>query len=304
MSIIALGVSEILLKNFTGLGNPLLYDRNPLYGFRPKPNQVIAPKMNIKSFYGARVVINNLGLRENDAWDASPSGKMLFLGDSVTYGGQYIETEQLFTSVAEQYLPGWQVGNGAVNGWGVENMVGLVVDYGFTPAEVVVTCVIEGDFYRGTAKVASVPFWVVRPRLALQDIAMHFVWKMNQLRYGGFGFPAEWDDTDLYKIVDKAARRLEELDIYLKQRQVKHLIFVLPTMEEVVSGGSTDERVRQALRRHNVAGEYLLENLLSMEPDAGRRREWYKDEVHLAASGHKAYGDIIGNTLSQMLKSR
>ncbi len=212
LSIISL---EVFLKTTSGLGNPVLYEINPLYGYRPKPNQVIEPKGGMSFLYASRVTINNLGLRAADNWNTDPSNKIIFLGDSVTYGGQYVDDSQLFSTLSGNALPAWQVGNAGVNAWGVENIVGLVRDSGFSPAEVIVTCVIEGDFYRGTTRVSSVPLWIKPPRFALQDLLMHNVWRINESRYGTSIDNVVQNEEQLDRIVDRAARRLRDLDDFL-----------------------------------------------------------------------------------------
>jgi hypothetical protein len=296
--LIGLMALELFLRSFSGLGNPVLYELSPLYGFRPKPNQVIEPKGGIGFLYGARVTINNLGLRAAGEWDVSPANKVIFLGDSVTYGGQYVADDQLFSSIAGSALPGWQTGNGGVNAWGVENIAGLVLDYGFSPAEIVVTCLIEGDFYRGTTRVSSVPFWTERPRFALQDLLMQFIWRVNESRYGSSIDGMIQDAHHLDRIVDRAAKRLRGLDDHYKQQHIQHFIFVLPTRSQVFDKAPLDDLVRQALIRYDIDAQYLLPKLLAMEKDASQRREWFHDEVHLEVSGHTAYGALIGETVA------
>jgi hypothetical protein len=296
--LIGLVALELFLRNFSGLGNPVLYELSPLYGYRPKSDQVIEPRGGMGFLYGARVTNNNLGLRAAGEWDDNPAGKVLFLGDSVTYGGQYVADDQLFSSVAGNSLPGWQVGNGGVNAWGVENIAGLVLDYGFSPAEVVVTCLIEGDFYRGTTRASSVPFWTERPRFGLQDLLMHVIWRINESRYGSSVDAAVQDQAHLDRIVDRAVKRLVELDHYYQQQRVRHFVFILPSRSQVVGEEPPDDRVRLALGRYGIDASYLLPGLRAMEPDARNRRGWYHDEVHLEPSGHTAYGILIGGALA------
>jgi len=295
---------ELFLRTFSGLGNPVLYELSPLYGYRPKPDQVIEPKGGMGFFYGARVSINNLGLRAAGAWNDKPAGKILFLGDSVTYGGQYVADDQLFSSLAAERLPGWQVGNGGVNAWGVENIAGLVLDYGFSPAEVVVTCLIEGDFYRGTTRASSVPFWLERPRFALQDLLMQLIWRANESRYGSSVAGAVRDDEHLDRIVRRAVQRLLALDDHYRQQELPHFIFILPTRSQVVDGEPVDPHVRSALALHGIEVRYLLPALLAREADADGRRAWFHDEVHLGPAGHVAYGALIGEALAASLGVR
>jgi len=299
--VICLLVLELFLKIFSGLGNPPLYELSPLFGYRLKANQTIEPPGGMGFLYGARLTTNNLGLRAAEEWDENPKGKILFLGDSVTYGGQYVGDEHLFTSVVKERLSGWQVGNGGVNAWGVENIVGLLKGYGLSPAEVVVTCLIEGDFYRGLTRAASMPLWTERPRFALQHLLMHLMWQINRTRYGGQVNKVPESEVHRDKIVERAVGRLKSLNRKLKQEQVKHIIFILPTRSQVLDGEQPDERVRRFLRENEVAVEDLLPALQALEPDRGARRAWFHDEVHLEVAGHQVYGNLIGERLAKLL---
>lgn len=297
--------AEVFLKTFTGLGNPLLYETNPLYGYRPLPNQVIKPKGGMGFLYAARVTTNNLGLRATADWDANPAQKILFLGDSVTYGGQYVNDEQLFSSVAGSVLEGWQVGNGGVNAWGVENIVGLVMDYDFSPAEVVVICLIEGDFYRGTTRVASLPVWTTRPDFALRDMFMHNLWRINELaRYGSSVDTVTPDAAQQEKIVNRAARHLKGLVSHLQNSGVRSYVFILPTQEQVVGDEPLDSEVQNALAKHQVQAVYLLPELRDLEPDVAKRRAWFHDSVHLEPPGHLAYGTLLSKRLKKQLSPK
>ncbi len=72
--------TELLLRESMGLGRPVLYDANPFYGYRPLPNR------QYTRFGGAQIRFNNLALRAEANFDQDPNDKILFLGDSVTYG--------------------------------------------------------------------------------------------------------------------------------------------------------------------------------------------------------------------------
>lgn len=293
---------ELFLRTFSGLGNPPLYELSPLYGYRLKAGQNIEPKGGMGFLYAARLTTNNLGLRAAEDWSPDPGGKILFLGDSVTYGGQYVPDAELFSSIAGSRLPGWQVGNGGINAWGVENIVGLVKDYGFTPAEVVVTCVIEGDFYRGLTRASSLPLWTERPHFALQDLLMNLIWRANESRYGSSIDAVVQDEAHLDKIVDRAAKRLKALKRYLDRRGMRFFLFILPTRSQIVAGVAPDHRVEQALKKYGITADYLLPDLLALEPDAEKKREWFHDEVHLEPAGHQAYGTLIGKELTLELQ--
>src|SRR5262245_15331833 len=101
--------TEIGLR-MVGLGDPVIYEVNPDYGYRPRPNQMV------HRFGGAIVRINNLGIRTDEDWETT-ANKVLFAGNSVTYGGSYVSNGDLFAlrAVPEGY--GWVGGSAGVNAW-------------------------------------------------------------------------------------------------------------------------------------------------------------------------------------------
>src|SRR5204862_432522 len=114
-------LANAALSKFTGMGHPVLFYANPVYGYRMLPNQ------ETWRFGGAHFKINNLGLRAREDWDRGTRDKILFVGDSVTYGGNRIANEDLFSELATQGLPGFHSGNAGVPNWGVENYTALIV---------------------------------------------------------------------------------------------------------------------------------------------------------------------------------
>src|SRR5437867_13073645 len=123
------GLGEAALR-LAGFGHPILYDNRAAYGYRPLPDQTR------RRFGGARVHVNNLGLRGADVTPERPPGALrrLFLGDSRTWGGSCVDDAQVFATIAADRLPRRHPGRftpvaalgGAVNGWGGETSAGLV----------------------------------------------------------------------------------------------------------------------------------------------------------------------------------
>ena len=144
-----------------GLGGPVLYDSSPIYGYRPLPGK------EYSRFYGETIKFNNLSLRAENDWDDKRENKILFLGDSVTYGGSYIDNKELFSCLAVKDFDDYESGNAGVNGWGVENIYGLVVESNFLPAQIYVTTLPEGDFHRGLTRLQGMPIFNNSPKKAI-----------------------------------------------------------------------------------------------------------------------------------------
>ena len=90
---------------------------NILYGYAPKINQ---KKYRIKN---SKITINDRGLRTIFNWNEKRNNKIIFLGDSVTYGGSYIDDTKLFSHIVCEKIKSYLCGNAGVNSYGVYNTV-------------------------------------------------------------------------------------------------------------------------------------------------------------------------------------
>ena len=110
--------TEIYLKNL-GLGDPIRYDSSIFFGYSPKSNQ------QKKRINNSKVTINDIGLRSIYDWKQIKGKKIIFLGDSVTYGGSYIDDKETFVYLSCKNLKNPQLicGNAGVNAYGIFNIV-------------------------------------------------------------------------------------------------------------------------------------------------------------------------------------
>ena len=76
-----------------GLGTPLLYETDNIVGYRLKPNQSVIRRNK------AKVTTDSDGFRIGNKKLLNEDYEFIvFVGDSVTYGGSYIDNKNLFTS--------------------------------------------------------------------------------------------------------------------------------------------------------------------------------------------------------------
>jgi len=287
-----LGATEIVLRCF-GVGRPVLYDSNALYGYRPLPNQRLSP------LFGPTLRFNNLGLRCDDDWDGSPAGHVLFLGDSVTFGGN-VSNDELFSTLAVKDLPGEQGCNAGVNAWGVENIHGLLVDRGFLPAHVYVTVLIEDDFYRGMMRLHGQLLWCHAPSSALAHVAWNVLHLADERRrYVNWAWYAT--DEVLDAVVDKAARQLAETDAMLAAKGFRHLVYISPMRDQVLHGAARDGRVAARLARYGIRARYIADAVQALGSTASEKEALFYDNVHLSRQGHALWASVIRRDLRELV---
>ncbi len=284
-------LSEIVLRNFFGFGSPILYDSNPLYGYRPIPNQ------NQKRFSGAKIRINNLGLRALSDWDENKDNKILFLGDSVTYGGSYISNEELFSTKSIGNMSGYISGNAGVNAWGVDNIYGLIIQKEFFPAKHYITVLIEEDFHRGLTRLHGLPFWCESPKYALKELIFYFYYMQMNHRYKHWHHFS--DKTAREKVISIAVKKLKEIDLKLKEKGFTHKIFISPSRSQILNNTPKDELVFDKLKEEKLDVRYISQDLVNL--DREQKEKIFYDEVHLTSRGHELYGGLIGEYLKTVI---
>ena len=290
---VATAVAELTLRYALGLGSPVLYALHPAYGYRPRPDQSV--------FRRAHVRINNIGLRGLD-WDRERKNKILFLGDSVTYGGSFINNRELFSELAVVGLEGWQSGNAGVNAWGVENVHGLVVGADFTPAAVYVTTLLERDFHRGLTRISGLPYWCRAPGSALEEAAQQLLPDLLQLDGCAKSALGAAPQIRAAASVERAVRRLAEMDAHLKRRGLLHLIFISPTRAQLVEGHPKNVRLQKLLLGSGLKVTYLQDEAALARVSAQTRAGWFVDHHHLSRQGHAAWARVIRAHLEHHLK--
>ncbi len=279
-----------------GLGKIVVYESNPIYGYRPVAQQDVTRHPNTP------IKINNLGLRANKDWDSHDfAHKILFLGDSVTYGGSYIANDQLFSSLVAKSFPKFETANAGVNGWGVNNVHAFVKELQFLPAQVYVSVFPEGDFYRGLNRIGGQPFWTHKPDYALEELFQYFIYKLQLKKAPGFNINTASNEEKML-IVDIAARNLKDLDKFLKDNNRDHLIFITPSLNELQGITKQDEIIKSALLKYGLQVIYIKDYLGSV-PET-QIKAYYHDDIHLSEMGHQKWAELISVELKDIVLHR
>ena len=150
-------LAEMYLSNI-GLGDPIVYDRNYVYGYAPKSNQK-RERLN-----KAIVSINDVGLRSNENWLGKKDyRKIIFYGDSVTYGGSYIDDKETFVYLSCNKLKNLKIlcGNAGVNSYGIHNIIyRSKYDLRLKDIYLKVFIIVPDDFYRGLQNSRTAHFYL------------------------------------------------------------------------------------------------------------------------------------------------
>ena len=285
-------ISEIFLRSI-GLGEPIIYEENIAYGYAPLPNQ---ESIRLRK---SRVKINSSGLRSDQDWTKENVKKILFLGDSVTYGGSYIDNPRLFSEQVCKHLLDYDVcGNAGVNSYGVLNMVlRSRYDYRISDADIVVFVVINGDFTRGITSSNVAHYFLNNPKTYFPAVeeALSFIgykYDINKFISKSGSKPS---DEKLYNnsvigAIEFAIITLNDEIERLNKKGKKVYVFYSPYLNEISS------------KKQNTATSMIkkeVTNLIDMTEYFKNKKNLFYDNVHYENSGHDLVAKIISETIER-----
>jgi hypothetical protein len=285
-----LALAELALR-YLGLGNPILYYTNASYRYAQQPNQKQVRR------HGATVTIDSKGLRGARDWTSAADAKILFVGDSVTWAGTYIDDRQTFSDRVcvelEQMLrKRFVCGSASANGYGTDNMAARIRHMNIDDARVLVVTVIAPDTIRGLADAEGQFLFTrhpPRPFPALWEFSAFAAWKVFHLLR-----PLERRaDDDL----TTAERSLENLFAALREtaRPDRKVLLVLSPLRDELNRQESEltHRVRAVLAR---SGFPILDLHAAVSEAASG--PFYYDRMHLDVLGHRFYGSRIARQLA------
>ena len=293
--LVLLIMSECVLRN-VGLGDPVIYYSDPAFGYSLEPNQ------KLERLRDSTVTINESGLRSLQTWENADKKKILFLGDSVTYGGSYVTDEDIFSELICKDMLEYVCGNAGVNGYGVLNMVmrsrfDTVID----DADIVVFTVVPGDFKRGLTTIKHLPYFVGKPSGILTNLFPAVAETINFTSYkfhvgnsiSKSNDHGEWTPPDHSReSVEFALEMLNDEVNRLESQNKQVFVFLSPQKndpnfsEEIPS--IIDSNLLLNYEKYYMRGDFLNQD------------EYFYDSVHYETVGHSKVASKIIEMFSEL----
>tara|TARA_A100001011_G_scaffold212071_1_gene220277 strand:- start:1582 stop:2493 length:912 start_codon:yes stop_codon:yes gene_type:complete len=286
-------ISEFYLRNL-GLGDPIRYDSNILYGYSPKINQ----KKN--RFKNSTVTINDFGLRSIYNWKNNKEKKIVFLGDSVTYGGSYIDDKDLFSHIVCKKLDQFTCGNAGVNSYGVHNTImRSKYDERIQTADIFVFLFPPDDFLRDYRNSKTAHFYLNNKKFLLPSIteAISFI----STKYDLNNYISKLNDTktkedhDL-KFIDYSIKLLKEEVENKKHKNKIVLVLLSNRKDDKFLENKLNKYIKTKLQEK--IDIHLLENYLTDD------FFFYDNSVHLSEKGHEVVAERISSILQKIIQSK
>ncbi len=204
-------ITEVFLR-YQGFGTPIIYETSYEYGYAPTPNQKLT-RFNNKNL--------DLVMRRSENNSNNSNNKIYFLGDSVTYGGSYIDIDQLqyenfCKKINQKSKNKFNCYNGGVNAYGFENIIKRYQSIKKNEDTFVIITLIPGNFSRNFIQIESLPYFTKKHthflKATTELTAYYLDIVRSNLRFDKKKFSIEQKLDDYIKIkINENLNQLKEL---------------------------------------------------------------------------------------------
>jgi hypothetical protein len=301
LGMLTLALMEIVLRLW-GFGDPPLYKYDSAVGYVLKPNQDLVRNR------ACRVHINNLGMRSPNTTSEKPADvyRVLVLGDSVPFGGSFIDQDDTFCYVAERLLNGannnkrYQILNASVNALGPQNIQKLLETRGTYSADLVIVYFPWGDLTRGFTNFYIVPFWSNNPDWATAEFVRHVVWSY-------FGkFSRRWKEVTHFEshyFLKPNLEALKAMKAFCDERRVP-VFFLWSPSPDVLTGRTPDLLAYEKTRLWRTLPPDALVDLGPQFNKIADVHSLFVDSCHYSKIGHHFAGEILRDFIKARKEAR
>ena len=276
---ITIALTEAYLR-YIGLGDPIRYDSNYIYGYAPKENQ---KKQRFKNSY---ITINDAGLRSLNKWKNNSKEKLFLEINMLRL--DYVDDKDIFSSLIYKKSE-YFCGNAGVNDYSVINVVmRSKYDTRLYNGEIYIFTLAPGDFYRQYKDSKTAHFYLNSKKFILPSIteAISFVFTKYDLNK----YISKKDDTSAYRhkteLIDYSISLLNSEITRLENLGKKVLLFYTVERDDKKSHKKINKYILDNLNKLNLEKFYNLENTLNKDI-------YFYDSVHYNKLGHKSSETIL-----------
>ena len=299
----AIALIEVSLRQWLGLGNPLLYLADREIGYRLAPNQEVHR-------FGNRIAINQYSMRGAAIEEKRPPNtfRLLLLGDSIANGGWWTDQSETISALMERQLSNplpphtqgktIEVLNASANSWGPRNQRAYLQKFGTFSAQVIVLLLNTDDLFAIAPTSLPVgrdinypshkpPFALVElfNRLLLRPKPIPEMAVLNQEKGDRVG-------------INLAA--IEEISEMAKAANAQFLLVMTPLQREVDGTDSRNYEEKARLRLQNFAETKQISYLDFLPPFKQEKdpNSLYRDHIHLSPQGNQ----LVSETISKFVE--
>jgi hypothetical protein len=291
--IFLVGITEAVLRFVLGLGNPVLITPDTACSYILKPDQ------DVRRFF-AQTHTNHYGMRSDEVPAVREAGalRLMFLGDSITYGTSRVDQQQLFTEVVHRELPSIvhrpvEVLNASASAWAPDNELAYIRSRGIFQSDIVLLVLNDGDLTQPRSTIAEVGSDLPqnRPITAIGELFTRYirprVSNLLEKSDAGDRIAANSDGVLRNNLAD-----LDSIQKLVRSQGARLAIVYIPFRRDIPDLSKASESILKDWCEAHQVGMF---DLTSAEAPYTAKEITLDNGVHLNAKGH----GVIAKALEQ-----
>lgn len=287
------GSTEIGLRVILGLGHPILYEIDPAFGYFTQPLQ------HTRRLF-ARTATNGLGMRSPEFALDKPKGtlRLMFLGDSTTYGTTEVDQDDIFVERVRKSLSTAlhrpvQDFNAAANAWAISNEGGFLFSRGTYRSDYVLLVLNSGDLDQPFSRFSDISAgYTAYPRSAIGELLTRLVVLGKQHSHNDAGTTVEYNPG----IEQANLRELSSMAQFLKAQGSGFLLVFVPFRREIAQGARSS--VPHALTSWAGSEGIDLIDLTASVSSYQTEAITLRDRTHYNSLGNRLLADSLEGYLA------
>lgn len=300
--VLVVAACEGLLRFGLGLGNPILIQYDQACGYILKPDQ------DVVRFF-VRTHTNHFGMRSDEVTVAPHAGtlRLLFVGDSITYGTTRVDQKEIFTEVLHRELPPIvhrpvEVLNASAGAWAPDNELSYIQSRGTFHSDIVLLVLNDGDLTQPRSTIAMVGDDLPqrRPVSAISELYLRYIrprlFHLIDKSDAGDSIVAGADEVTRRNLADIA--RISELTT---SQGARLIILYIPIRKDIPQ---ESKRAATLLQTWSFAHHVSMFDLTNIEAPYSIPEITLDNGIHLNAKGHLAIARAIEQSWAGVVGSQ
>lgn len=294
-------IFELILRFKFGFCNALLYQPSDKYEYIAQPNQN-------RYRLGAHIRYNSYSQRNNEEPDSTKI-KILGLGDSVLFGGTWMDQDSLATTLFSKET-GMQMLNISAGSWGPDNCAAYLKEKGTFDAQAMVLVCSSHDAYDTMSFLPVVGHFPTYPDkqypLAICELIDRYLIPRGKMLFTKYSAKLDPDATVVKtaqhtSVIKKSAifdPGFDQLKAIADSLHIPFGIYLHAETGELTQGSYNEmgQQICQWAETNHIP--------LSKGLDNGEKTEMYKDIIHFNEKGQRHLASYLEQLVNELLDKK
>ena len=282
--VLAVAFIEAVLRFGLGLGNPVLIQPDSACSYILKPDQ------EVRRFF-VHTHINHYGMRSDEVTVPHKAGtlRLLFVGDSLTYGTTQVDQQKIFTELLHRDLSDIvhqpvEVLNASAGAWAPDNELSYIRSRGIFQSDLVLLVLNDGDLTQPRATIADIGDNLPqqRPLTAIGELYSRYI--RPRIAHGTGKSDA--GDSVAGNADEVLGANLQELDTFeqlVTSQGARMVLIYIPFRKDIPQEAASSAEI---LHKWSSAHHVNMCDLTSAESSFSLGEITLDNGIHLNAKGH------------------